>query len=113
MVEELTFALLAVPRLIQVLRVFGLPRPDAPPPHYPTWPLWFVGAAFVVAFVDWALGSMAALRDDPVIRRRIARIVTEGEHYRVKGAHGGPEPAHDIGIWLGAYGPRMMRVVVR
>ena len=25
----------------------------------------------------------------------------------------GPEPAHDIGIWLGAYGPRMMRVVGR
>jgi 1,4-dihydroxy-2-naphthoate octaprenyltransferase len=39
--------LLAVPRLIQVLRVFSVPRPDAPPPHYPTWPLWFVGAAFV------------------------------------------------------------------
>ena len=36
-----------------------------------------------------------------------------GEHYRMKGAHGGPEPAHDIGIWLGAYGPRMMRVVGR
>ena len=31
----------------------------------------------------------------------------------MKGAHGGPEPAHDIGIWLGAYGPRMMRVVGR
>ena len=39
--------LLAVPRLIQVFRVFGFPRPEAPPPHYPTWPLWFVSAAFV------------------------------------------------------------------
>jgi alkanesulfonate monooxygenase SsuD/methylene tetrahydromethanopterin reductase-like flavin-dependent oxidoreductase (luciferase family) len=40
-------------------------------------------------------------------------ITFEGEHYRLKGAHGGPPPAHDIGIWLGAYGPRMMRVVGR
>ena len=29
------------------------------------------------------------------------------------GAHGGPVPAHDIGIWLGAYGPRMVRNVGR
>ena len=25
----------------------------------------------------------------------------------------GPPPAHPIGIWLGAYGPRMMRIVGR
>jgi alkanesulfonate monooxygenase SsuD/methylene tetrahydromethanopterin reductase-like flavin-dependent oxidoreductase (luciferase family) len=37
----------------------------------------------------------------------------EGEHYRMRGAKFGPPPAHDIGIWLGAYGPRMMRVVGR
>jgi len=36
-----------------------------------------------------------------------------GEHYRMRGAHFGPPPAHDIGIWLGAYGPRMMRVTGR
>src|SRR3954453_11519373 len=35
----------------------------------------------------------------------------EGEHYTIKGLHPGPQPAHDIGIWLGAYGPRVMRVV--
>src|SRR4051812_13424868 len=40
-------------------------------------------------------------------------ISFEGEHYRVKGLHPGPQPAHDVGIWLGAYGPRMMRVVGR
>ena len=40
-------------------------------------------------------------------------ITFEGEHYRVKGMQFGPPPAHDIGIWLGAYGPRMMRVVGR
>jgi alkanesulfonate monooxygenase SsuD/methylene tetrahydromethanopterin reductase-like flavin-dependent oxidoreductase (luciferase family) len=37
----------------------------------------------------------------------------EGEHYDVKGLRFGPPPAHRIGIWLGAYGPRMMRVVGR
>jgi alkanesulfonate monooxygenase SsuD/methylene tetrahydromethanopterin reductase-like flavin-dependent oxidoreductase (luciferase family) len=31
----------------------------------------------------------------------------------VKGMKFGPPPAHPIGIWLGAYGPRMMRVVGR
>ena len=42
-----------------------------------------------------------------------AASTAEGEHYRMHGAHGGPAPAHDIGIWLGAYGPRMVRIVGR
>jgi hemerythrin-like domain-containing protein len=33
-----------------------------------------------------------------------------GEHYRVAGVHAGPQPAHDIPIWIGAYKPRMLRV---
>src|SRR4051794_35320207 len=37
----------------------------------------------------------------------------DGNHYTLDGVHPGPPPAHDIGIWLGAYGPRMMRVVGR
>jgi alkanesulfonate monooxygenase SsuD/methylene tetrahydromethanopterin reductase-like flavin-dependent oxidoreductase (luciferase family) len=40
-------------------------------------------------------------------------ISFEGEHYRLGGVHPGPQPAHPIGIWLGAYGPRMMRVAGR
>jgi alkanesulfonate monooxygenase SsuD/methylene tetrahydromethanopterin reductase-like flavin-dependent oxidoreductase (luciferase family) len=36
-----------------------------------------------------------------------------GEHYEVKGFHPGPPPAHEIGIWLGAYGPRMQRITGR
>ncbi len=40
-------------------------------------------------------------------------VTFEGEHYRVRGMKFGPPPAHPIGIWLGAYGPRMMRVVGR
>ncbi|HVY97635.1 MAG TPA: LLM class flavin-dependent oxidoreductase [Solirubrobacterales bacterium] len=32
----------------------------------------------------------------------------DGEHYRVRGAHPGPAPAHEVEIWLGAYKPRML-----
>jgi alkanesulfonate monooxygenase SsuD/methylene tetrahydromethanopterin reductase-like flavin-dependent oxidoreductase (luciferase family) len=37
----------------------------------------------------------------------------EGRHYRLKGIHSGPVPAHDIGIWVGAAGPRMLSMVGR
>jgi hypothetical protein len=33
----------------------------------------------------------------------------DGEHYPVHGLHAGPEPAHEVPIWLGAYKPRMLR----
>jgi alkanesulfonate monooxygenase SsuD/methylene tetrahydromethanopterin reductase-like flavin-dependent oxidoreductase (luciferase family) len=36
-----------------------------------------------------------------------------GRHHALDGVNGGPRPPHPIGIWLGAYGPRMMRVVGR
>jgi alkanesulfonate monooxygenase SsuD/methylene tetrahydromethanopterin reductase-like flavin-dependent oxidoreductase (luciferase family) len=36
-----------------------------------------------------------------------------GRHYRVAGVRPGPAPAHPIGIWVGAYGPRMLRLVGR
>ncbi|SEH00001.1 Luciferase-like monooxygenase [Nonomuraea solani] len=35
----------------------------------------------------------------------------EGTYYQVDGAKRGPAPAHDIGIWLGAYKPRMLRLI--
>jgi 1,4-dihydroxy-2-naphthoate octaprenyltransferase len=37
---------LGIPMLIEVLRVFGKPKPDVAPHSYVGWPLWFVGAAF-------------------------------------------------------------------
>ena len=57
--------------------------------------------------VDALVEAIGILRDfwdgaGPVDRR--------GAHYRVHGLHPGPHPAHRIGIWLGAYGPRMLRV---
>ena len=39
--------LLGIPRLVEVLRVFAKPKPEAPPHSYVGWPLWFVGAAFI------------------------------------------------------------------
>lgn len=37
----------------------------------------------------------------------------EGKHYTVKGARPGPEPAHPLGLWVGAVGPRMLRLTGR
>jgi alkanesulfonate monooxygenase SsuD/methylene tetrahydromethanopterin reductase-like flavin-dependent oxidoreductase (luciferase family) len=40
------------------------------------------------------------------------RIVSfEGRHYRLTDAHPGPSPVHPIGLWLGAFKPRMQRLV--
>lgn len=37
----------------------------------------------------------------------------DGKHYRLDGARPGPPPAHAMGIWLGAFKPRMLRLVGR
>ncbi|MFJ6567696.1 LLM class flavin-dependent oxidoreductase [Streptomyces sp. NPDC091292] len=39
------------------------------------------------------------------------RVRLDGKHYGLYGAAPGPVPAHDIGIWIGAVGPRMLRLV--
>jgi alkanesulfonate monooxygenase SsuD/methylene tetrahydromethanopterin reductase-like flavin-dependent oxidoreductase (luciferase family) len=36
-----------------------------------------------------------------------------GRHYSVAGFHPGPPPAHEIGIWIGAYKPRMLSLTGR
>jgi len=62
-------------------------------------------------------GAVAALSEaidviraiwDPAERRG---VYVDGEHYRVHGAKRGPETTHDIQIWLGAYKPRMLRLI--
>jgi 1,4-dihydroxy-2-naphthoate octaprenyltransferase len=66
----LLLVLLALPKLLQALRVFARPRPGAPPPQYPAeaWPLWFVSFAFVhnrafgAAFVLGLLIDAATVR---------------------------------------------------
>ena len=37
----------------------------------------------------------------------------DGKNYQLAGVHAGPPPAHRIGIWLGAYKPRMLSLVGR
>lgn len=38
-------------------------------------------------------------------------LTYNGTYYQIKGAQRGPLPAHPIPIWLGAYKPRMLRLV--
>ncbi|WP_106401428.1 LLM class flavin-dependent oxidoreductase [Actinocorallia populi] len=40
-----------------------------------------------------------------------APLRVRGDFHRVDGAKRGPAPAHDVPIWLGAYKPRMLRLV--
>ncbi|MDG4797621.1 LLM class flavin-dependent oxidoreductase [Micromonospora sp. WMMD1082] len=40
-------------------------------------------------------------------------VRVEGEFHRAVGAKRGPAPAHDVGIWLGAYKPRMLALTGR
>lgn len=47
--------------------------------------------------------------DDPGARS----VNVKGEHYSVAGLHAGPSPVHAVEIWVGAYGPRMLRVTGR
>jgi alkanesulfonate monooxygenase SsuD/methylene tetrahydromethanopterin reductase-like flavin-dependent oxidoreductase (luciferase family) len=37
----------------------------------------------------------------------------DGKYYQLAGVHTGPAPAHPIGIWIGAYKPRMLSLVGR
>ena len=37
----------------------------------------------------------------------------DGKFYQLQGVHTGPKPAHPMGIWLGAYKPRMLSLVGR
>jgi alkanesulfonate monooxygenase SsuD/methylene tetrahydromethanopterin reductase-like flavin-dependent oxidoreductase (luciferase family) len=61
--------------------------------------------------------SVAALEE----AMRVIRLMWSGERaarfdgrfYQLAGVHTGPVPAHPIGIWLGAYKPRMLALVGR
>ncbi len=63
--------------------------------------------------------SVAALSDAVEVIRGLLdvsggdAVSVEGEHHRLLGAKRGPEPAHDMEIWLGAYKPRMLRLTGR
>jgi alkanesulfonate monooxygenase SsuD/methylene tetrahydromethanopterin reductase-like flavin-dependent oxidoreductase (luciferase family) len=52
------------------------------------------------------------IRDVWAVERR-GGVNVDGTHYQVKGARRGPAPAHDIGIWIGAYKRRMLELTGR
>ncbi|MEV6417942.1 LLM class flavin-dependent oxidoreductase [Kribbella sp. NPDC051718] len=62
--------------------------------------------------------SIEALEEAIAIIREVwaggsGGIRLAGKHYTVAGAKRGPEPSHDVQIWLGAYKPRMLAVTGR
>ncbi|MFC5750736.1 LLM class flavin-dependent oxidoreductase [Actinomadura rugatobispora] len=57
-----------------------------------------LGEAVEIIRGMWQTGDRTSLR-------------VRGEFHRVDGAKRGPAPAHDIPLWLGAYKPRMLRLV--
>ncbi|MDT0347598.1 LLM class flavin-dependent oxidoreductase [Streptomyces litchfieldiae] len=57
-----------------------------------------LGEAIDIIRGIWAAEERGALRVD-------------GTFHKVRGAKRGPAPAHDVPIWLGAYKPRMLRLI--
>ena len=61
--------------------------------------------------------ALAALEEAITVTRLVwsgqRNLRFTGRHYRLAGAHSGPVPAHPIGIWLGVYGPRALRLTGR
>ncbi len=61
--------------------------------------------------------SVSAVEEAIQVMRRLWSgqhgIGFEGKFYSLSAAHSGPLPAHPIGIWLGAYRPRMLSIVGR
>lgn len=53
-----------------------------------------------------AIGVIRALWDTG----ERARVDLPGDHWPLAGAKRGPAPAHPVGIWVGAYKPRMLRL---
>jgi alkanesulfonate monooxygenase SsuD/methylene tetrahydromethanopterin reductase-like flavin-dependent oxidoreductase (luciferase family) len=61
--------------------------------------------------------ALAALEEAITVSRLVwsgqRNLRFNGRHYHLAGAHSGPVPAHPIGIWLGVYGPRALRLTGR
>jgi alkanesulfonate monooxygenase SsuD/methylene tetrahydromethanopterin reductase-like flavin-dependent oxidoreductase (luciferase family) len=59
--------------------------------------------------------AVAAFVDALAVIRRLwsgeRGLRHDGDFYRLDGVHSGPVPAHDVQIWVGASGSRMLRVI--
>jgi alkanesulfonate monooxygenase SsuD/methylene tetrahydromethanopterin reductase-like flavin-dependent oxidoreductase (luciferase family) len=62
-----------------------------------------------ISALDEALDVIRGIWDT----RSAGPLTVRGEFHPVKGAQRGPAPAHEIPIWLGAYKPRMQRLIGR
>ena len=66
----------------------------------------------------WTPGQAVSALEEAI---QVIRLLWSGQHgikfegrfHHLSGAHSGPVPAHPIGIWLGAYRPRMLSLVGR
>ena len=66
----------------------------------------------------WSPGEAVSALEEAI---QVIRLLWSGQHgikfdgryHHLAGAHSGPVPAHPIGIWLGAYKPRMLSLVGR
>jgi probable F420-dependent oxidoreductase len=56
-----------------------------------------------IAALEEAIRIIRGLWDEP-------SFTFEGEHFQVRKAQVEPKPDHDIPIWIGAYGPKALRV---
>jgi alkanesulfonate monooxygenase SsuD/methylene tetrahydromethanopterin reductase-like flavin-dependent oxidoreductase (luciferase family) len=64
----------------------------------------------------WTPGEAVSALEEAI---QVIRLLWSGQHgikfegrfHHLTGAHSGPLPAHPIGIWLGAYRPRMLSLV--
>ncbi|MFJ4656746.1 LLM class flavin-dependent oxidoreductase [Nocardia sp. NPDC088792] len=58
--------------------------------------------------------ALTALREAIAVIRALwgtdERPRVEGQFYALRGTKAGPAPAHPVGIWLGVYGPRALRL---
>ena len=61
--------------------------------------------------------SVSAVEEAIQVTRRMwsgkRNLKFEGRCYQLSGVNAGPKPAHDMGIWLGAYRPRMLGITGR
>jgi len=113
--------------------VANLPlRPPAPSPRSKRPPLITSSDAAALAIIAGAFPEIVARLGGPVRTRGesiealeeaidVLRLMWsdqrsvsyDGAYYQLTDARPGPQPLHPIGIWLGAFRPRMLRLVGR
>lgn len=62
--------------------------------------------------VDALAEAITIIREIWAVEQR-GGVYVDGTYYQVNGAKRGPAPAHNIGIWIGAYKPRLLRLTGR